>query len=73
MLIESQTADEDDRNSFFSDIDPEINHFSQIFPDTHATFNSEYFDIGKYNLNCSAASNDIALFHINIRSLFHKI
>lgn len=72
-MVNSEIGETIDHNDFFSEIDPEINHFSQIFPDTQANFNSEYYDIGKFNLNCSTTSNDIAILHINIRSLFHKI
>ena len=73
MILNSQIGEADEGNNFFSEIDPEINHFSQVFPDTHECFNSEYFDIGKFNLKCSTTPNDVAILHINIRSLFHKI
>ena len=64
---------EDRENQLFSDIDPEINHFSNLYPNFPSNFNCEYYDITKFNTLPLKSNHDLAIFHVNIRSLFNKI
>ena len=34
-----------DQRDVFADIDPELNHFSQLYPDLNSVHKSEYYDI----------------------------
>ena len=69
----AQLISEFDQEGIFADIDPELNHFSQLYPELNSTYKSDYYDITKFNTILSKNSKDLSLIHINIRSLFHKI
>ena len=69
----AQLISELDQEDIFTDIDPELNHFSQLYPELSSTYKSDYYDIPKFNTIFSNNSKDLSLIHINIRSLFHKI
>ena len=36
----------------FSDIDSEVNHFAEIFPDLYNSEHSDKYSIDKFNENC---------------------
>ena len=54
------------------DIDPNMNHFSQIYPDLNSVHKSQYHDFTKFNTINSNSLKDLSLVHINIRSLYHE-
>ena len=58
-----------DNDNIFNDIDPEINHFAEIFPDLNNSEHS-YYSIDKFNENCFTNVNDLNIIHCNIRSLY---
>ena len=41
-----------DNDDIFNDIDPEVNHFEEIFPDLKNSEHSDYYSIDKFNENC---------------------
>ena len=57
-------------NHIFSDIDPEVNHFAEIFPYLNNSEHSDYYSIDKFNENCGTNVNDLNIIHSNIRSLY---
>ena len=40
-----------DNDDIFNDIDPEVNHFAEIFPDLNNSVRSDYYSIDKFNEN----------------------
>ena len=56
-----------------ADIDPELNHFSELYPDIHSSIISKYYSIEAFNKIDSKSSNDLAVIHVNVRSLFNKL
>ena len=57
-------------NDFLYDVDADLHHFNQLYPDLNNGNQGEY-----YNLNqcCLKSPNDFALFHVNICSLIPKM
>ena len=39
----------EDSDDIFSDIDPEVNHFAEIFPDLNYSEHIDYYSIDKNN------------------------
>ena len=60
-------------NQLFSDIDPEINHFPNLYPNFPSNLNCEYYDIVKFNTLPLKSNHDLAIFHVNSRLPFIKI
>ena len=56
-----------DNNDIFNDIDPEINHFAEIFPDLNNSEQCDYYFIDKFNEHCIRNMNDLNIIHCNIR------
>ena len=59
-----------DNYAIFNDIDPEVNHFAEIFPDLNNSEHRDYCSIDKFNENCVTNVNDLNIIHCNIRSLY---
>ena len=57
-------------NDIFNDIDPEVNHFAEIFPDLNNSEHSDNYLIDKFNENCVTNVNNLNTIHCNIRSLY---
>ena len=58
----------DNDNDIFSDIDANLNHFNEIYPDLNNVNKSQYYEQKAFN-NLKITDNDFKLFHHNIRSL----
>ena len=53
----------DDReNQLFSDVDPEINHFSNLYPNFLSNYNCKYFDITKFIALPLKSNHDLAIY-----------
>ena len=59
-----------DNDDIFNDIDPEVNHFAEIFPDLNNSELSDYYSIYKFNENCVTNVSDLNIIHCNIRFLY---
>ena len=59
-----------DNDDIFNDIDLEVNHFADIFPDLNNSECSDYYLITQFNENCVTNVNDLNLIHCNIKSLY---
>ena len=56
------------------DLDPDINHFSVLYPNLNIISHcSQYYDIDKFNSSFPKSINDISTVHLKIRSLYHKL
>ena len=53
----------------FSEIDADINHFQDIYPDLFNENSSKYYDINSFNSIDFNSNHDLAIIHINARSL----
>ena len=53
----------------FSEIDSDLNHFQNIYPDLFNENRSQYYDIDKFNTINYDPTNDLAIIHINARSM----
>ena len=58
-----------ENDDIFNDIDPEVNHFEDIFPDLNNSEHSDYYSIGKLNENYATNVNNLNIIHCNIRYL----
>ena len=52
-----------DNDYIFHDIDPEVNHFAEIFPDLNNSKHSDCYSIDKFNKNCVTNVNDLNIIH----------
>ena len=52
-----------DNDDIFNDIDPEVNHFADIFPDLNNSEHSDYYSIDKFNENCVTNVNALSIIH----------
>ena len=59
-----------DNDDIFSDIDPEVNHFAEIFPDLNNSKHSDYYQIDKFSENFVTNVNNLNIIHYHIRSLY---
>ena len=59
-----------DNGDILSDIDPEVNHFAEIFPDLNKSEHSDYYSIDKFNENCVTNVKDLNIIHCKIISLY---
>ena len=59
-----------DNDDIFNDIDPEVNHFAEIFPDWNNSEQSDCHSVDKFNENCFTNVNDLNIIHCNIRVLY---
>ena len=56
-------------NDFLDNIDVELNHFQDVYPNLNCKENSKYYNIDNYNKSTSNNNSDLKIFHQNIRSL----
>ena len=62
-----------DNDDIFNDIDPEVNHFAEIFPDLNNSVHSDYYSIDKFNENCPNQPHLLNKYQINMGfSHFHE-
>lgn len=63
-----------DLRSIFEDLDPDVNHFSNLFPGICEDDGIRYYTYDSYNRDVapSIRTNQLKVFHLNIRSLFPK-
>ena len=59
-----------DDDDIFNDIDPEVNHFVEIFPDLNNSEHRDNYSIDKFNENCVTNVNYLNIIHCNIESLY---
>ena len=59
-----------DSDDIFNNIDPEVNHFAEIFPDLNNSVHSGYYSKNKFNENCVTNVNDLNIIPCNTRSLY---
>ena len=59
-----------DNDDIFNDIDPEVNHFAEIFPDLNNSGHNHYYSLDKFNENWRTNINDLQIIHCNITSLY---
>ena len=59
--------DEDD--NAFIDIDADLNHFQTLYPDLYNENQSQYYDLDKFNSINFQSNTDLAIIHINARSI----
>ena len=59
-----------DKEDIFNDIDPDVKHFAEIFPDLNNSEHSDYYSIYKLNKNCVTNVTDLYIIHYNIRFLY---
>ena len=57
-----------ENNELFNDIDVDLNHFNEIYPDLNDANINQYYDSKSFN-DLNLNKNDFRLFHHNIRSL----
>lgn len=62
-----------DFNNFFNDIDPDIHHFSSLFPSFDNDKHCDYIDIKNFNESVTTNQNDFTVLCWNCRSLYPKI
>lgn len=58
---------------YLSDVDVDINHFNEIYPEILSESQSKYYDSNSFKLLDNKTPNDIAILGINIRSLHGKL
>lgn len=54
------------------DLDVDINHFNQVYPNLDGLNQSKYYDYDLFNSDCVKSSADFAVYHSNVRSLYPK-
>ena len=59
-----------DNDDIFNDIDREVIHFAEIFPDLNNSEHSDYYSMDKFNEYCDTNVNDLSIIHCDIRSLY---
>ena len=53
-----------------NNIDPDANHYSELYPSLEGDINSQYYDSGSYKASQPSSSNeDFSLIYLNINSL----
>lgn len=57
-----------DDDPLFADVDADVNHFNQLFPDLNNNNSHQYFNAETIN-NLRCNSKDLSIFHLNIRSI----
>ena len=61
--------DEFDDTGIFDDIDVELNHFQEIYPNLSNSESSNYYNLETFNKLPGKNKNDLSIFYQNIRSL----
>ena len=61
--------DEFDDTGIFNDIDVELNHFQEIYPNLSNSESSNYYNLETFNKLPGKNKNDLSIFYQNIRSL----
>jgi len=56
-----------------SDIDGDVNHFNALYPGLNDDNQSKYYDVASFNSSVRKSEDDLALFHLNVRSLYPKL
>ena len=59
----------DANNSIFEDIDADINHLNNLFPDLNSNEESKYYDTHKFNSETVNNNNNFSILNLNIRSI----
>ena len=54
-----------------NDIDPEVNHSAEIFPDVKNSEHSDYYSIDKFNENCVTNVNDLNIIPVILDLYMH--
>ena len=57
-----------DNDDIFNDIDAEVNHFAEIFPDLNNSEHSDYYSINKFNENWVINVYNLNIIHCNINN-----
>ena len=60
-------------NEFSSSIDPEVNHYRQIFDTYQTDVADKYYTPDEFMQNVHPNGADLTVFHFNIRSLLRKM
>jgi len=58
-----------DRNDILLNIDADVNHFNELYPQLETNSQSEYHDISKLNSLDYLPNRDLSVIHLNCRSL----
>ena len=56
-------------SSLIHDIDVQANHFNESYPEMLGDIQSKYYGNDEYKSTITKSSRDIAVIHLNIRSL----
>ena len=60
-------------DNIFDEIDADLNHLNQIYPELNHSTSSEYYNATKFQSNVKYSNCDFSLIHYNIRSLYPKL
>ena len=61
----------DEDEPLFPDLDPEVNHLNEMYPNLFSNSKCQYYDMNSFN-NLqwqSSGTSDLSILHVNIRSL----
>ena len=58
---------------YLGDFDAELNHFNEVYPELNSNVQSLYYDLDQFKSSCISTSNDLSIFHVNVRSLYPKM
>ena len=59
-------------NSFFPEIDADVNHLNVLYPCLNSSNQSEYFTSDKFNSSLNNNDKCLSIMNLNIRSLNKK-
>ena len=62
-----------DENHIFDDIDADVNHFDNLFPDLNFENRCLYYDSNEFNTNVNYNKDNFSLMNLNIRSISANI
>ena len=60
-------------SSLINDIEVQANHFNELYPEMLGDIQSKYYGIDEFKSAITKSSRDIAVIHLNIRSLYAKL
>lgn len=60
------------QNDYFNNIDADLNHFNELYPDLTTINRNQYYSDEKFNnvFGVSDDNRDLSVIHLNIRSMF---
>ena len=70
IIDEDEQIDQTDR---LGDIDPDINHFNEIYPDLNDRDFCRYYDFHSLHERLAKSRSDLTVFHVNICSLGNEV